>query len=363
MDWNMDYEDKPEDQPEDQTEDQTEDQREDQTDTDYENQTEDQPEDQQPENQTEDETDSDYEDETYTCSDGSFDRHYLSYPHSHDSENHLEIGNKIIMPQSALDHLISLQVSYPMTFRIENVFTGHHSHCGVIEFTADEGFVFMPTWMMDNLRLRQGQLVNIKNTCLPKGTYIKIQPHVTKFITLSDHKTLLEKAFRDFACLTTGDTIAVNVEDETYMVNIVETKPNIGISLYETDCEVDFAPPLDYNNKEQPERKKVFLNKQKSGNKSEEKEDMKAFKGVGRRLNEVGAVPIMDDSCCESVDESNRNLKRLKVEDDVVKAEFKPLDEKAKRVDEPGSQVINVAEKDEGFKAFTGKSYRVRGGS
>jgi len=32
--------------------------------------------------------------------------------------------------------------------------------------------------------------------------------------------------------------------------NIVETKPSNGISIIETDCEVDFAPPLDYKEPE-----------------------------------------------------------------------------------------------------------------
>lgn len=36
-----------------------------------------------------------------------------------------------------------------------------------------------------------------------------------------------------------------------YYIDIVETKPSNGISIIETDCEVDFAPPLDYK---EPER-------------------------------------------------------------------------------------------------------------
>lgn len=168
---------------------------------------------------------------------------YMCFPLSEIDKNHLESGNKIIMPASAL----SQDVVYPILFRIEKSNTSLHSHCGVVEFTADEGFVFLPLWMMKNMKIREGELVNITNTSLPKGNYIKVQPHDTKFInTLSDHKLFLTEAFTDFSCLTTGDTIVVNHDDDKYLIDIVETKPSLAISLFKTDYEVEFATPLDY---------------------------------------------------------------------------------------------------------------------
>lgn len=38
----------------------------------------------------------------------------------------------------------------------------------------------------------------------------------------------------------------VAYNNKKYYIDIVETKPNNAISIIETDCEVDFAPPLDY---------------------------------------------------------------------------------------------------------------------
>lgn len=37
-----------------------------------------------------------------------------------------------------------------------------------------------------------------------------------------------------------------------YFIDIVEAKPSNGVSIIETDCEVDFAPPLDYKEPERP---------------------------------------------------------------------------------------------------------------
>lgn len=50
--------------------------------------------------------------------------------------------------------------------------------------------------------------------------------------------------------MTTGDTIMVLYNNKKYYIDIVETKPSSAVSIIETDCEVDFAPPLDYKEPE-----------------------------------------------------------------------------------------------------------------
>lgn len=44
----------------------------------------------------------------------------------------------------------------------------------------------------------------------------------------------------------------VAYNNKKYYIDIVETKPSNAISIIETDCEVDFAPPLDYKEPERP---------------------------------------------------------------------------------------------------------------
>ncbi|PQQ10650.1 hypothetical protein Pyn_18936 [Prunus yedoensis var. nudiflora] len=60
------------------------------------------------------------------------------------------------------------------------------------------------------------------------------------------------KPFWSYSCLTSGDTIMVPYNSKKYYINIIETKPSSAISIVDTDCEVDFAPPLDYV---EPEKK------------------------------------------------------------------------------------------------------------
>lgn len=42
----------------------------------------------------------------------------------------------------------------------------------------------------------QGSLIQFKSATLPKGTYVKIQPHTTDFLDISNPKAVLETSLR-----------------------------------------------------------------------------------------------------------------------------------------------------------------------
>jgi len=47
--------------------------------------------------------------------------------------------------------------------------------------------------------------------------------------------------------LTQGDNIEISYNDKIYGILVMEIKPpGVGISIVETDLEVDFAPPVGY---------------------------------------------------------------------------------------------------------------------
>jgi ubiquitin fusion degradation protein 1 len=115
-----------------------------------------------------------------------------------------------------------LNIEYPMLFEL----TGSQSrvtHCGVLEFVADEGLCYLPHWvrassrslsfsisslllpadahtafyvgmgcaqMMQQLLLTEGQLINVKSATLPKGTYTKLQPVDEAFLDLTNPKAV-----------------------------------------------------------------------------------------------------------------------------------------------------------------------------
>ncbi|KAL8543096.1 hypothetical protein ACS0TY_003835 [Phlomoides rotata] len=217
----------------------------------------------------------------------SFEQTYRCYPASFIDKAQIENGDKVIMPPSALDRLASLHIDYPMLFELRNGATERVSHCGVLEFIAEEGMIYMPYWMMENLLLQEGDFVRVKNVTLPKGTYVKLQPHTKDFLDISNPKAILETTLRNFSCLSTGDSIMVAYNNKKYYIDIIEAKPSHAISIIETDCEVDFAPPLDYK---EPERPAVSIPTGKASAEGQEppaepEPKFNPFTGSGRRLD------------------------------------------------------------------------------
>lgn len=217
---------------------------------------------------------------------GSFEQSYRCYPASFIEKPQIETGDKIIMPPSALDRLASLHIDYPMLFELRNDAANRVSHCGVLEFIAEEGMIYMPYWMMENMLLQEGDIVRVKNVTLPKGTYVKLQPHTKDFLDISNPKAILETTLRNYSCLTTGDSIMVAYNNKKYYIDIIETRPANAISIIETDCEVDFAPPLDYKEPEKPAASGPSkAPAQGEGAPTETEPKFNPFTGVGRRLD------------------------------------------------------------------------------
>lgn len=109
--------------------------------------------------------------------------------------------------------------------------------------------------MMQTLYLEPGDLVQIKSTDLPPGQFVKLQAQSVSFLDISDPKAVLENAFRNFSCLSKGDIFTFAYNDQVYEMAVLETKPENeqnSISVLETDLEVDFAPPLGYEEPKRP---------------------------------------------------------------------------------------------------------------
>lgn len=198
------------------------------------------------------------------------------------NERHdVEKGGKIIMPPSALDALTRLNVEYPMLFKLINSKKSRHSHAGVLEFVADEGKVYLPYWMMDNLLLEEGDIITIESVSLPVATFSKFQPHSTDFLDITNPKAVLENALRNFACLTTGDVVAIKYNKKVYELCVLETKPGNAVSIIECDMNVEFEAPVGYKEpgsvkkEEKPEEENVEIME----------EEVNTFSGSGNRLD------------------------------------------------------------------------------
>ncbi|KDN53051.1 UFD1-domain-containing protein [Tilletiaria anomala UBC 951] len=185
--------------------------------------------------------------------------------------DNVSYGGKVILPPSSLDQLTRMEVEGPWVFRLRNPnpnvpskdalparedggasssaasSRARESHAGVLEFIADHGRVHLPAWMMKSLALNEGDRVRVTGTTLPKGKMVKIQPQTVDFLEISDPKAVLEQALRNFSTLTPGDIIEFKYNCLTFEVLIMEITPDApGISIIDTDLEVDFAAPKGY---------------------------------------------------------------------------------------------------------------------
>ena len=177
---------------------------------------------------------------------------YKAFPSSNLGREDIEFSNNIILPPSALKKLSSMtNFDYsrnPIIFRILNIDLNIGTHCGVAEFTSEEGICYLPTNIFEKLCLMEGQKVNLRKLELKPGTFIKMQPHSTEFAKNLDF-TMSKEILKNYFCVTEGDTISIKIGNKIYNLDIIECKPSKAIRTLNCDIEIDYAPPKDYKNK------------------------------------------------------------------------------------------------------------------
>lgn len=120
------------------------------------------------------------------------------------------------------------------------------THCGVLEFTAEEGSCYIPFWVMQNLLIEEGSVITITNVSLPKANFVKLRPQHVDFLQITNPRAVLEHALRNFSCVTKGDVICVPYNNRNYHFEMMEVKPQDAACIIETDCNVDFDAPVGY---------------------------------------------------------------------------------------------------------------------
>ncbi|GMR48609.1 hypothetical protein PMAYCL1PPCAC_18804, partial [Pristionchus mayeri] len=208
--------------------------------------------------------------------------------------NEINYGGKILLPSSALDVLIRLNIQYPMLFKLTNTRNGSMTHCGVLEFSAEEGKAYLPQWIMQQLRIEEGQIINIESASLPKATFARLKPQNLEFLQVTNMRAMLEVELRKFACLTENDRIAVRYNEQTLEFLVMELKPKNSVCIIECDVNLEFDEVEGYKAEEEG-RKNQRIEKPAAPPPDEEMEDedempepskkFAAFGGSGARLD------------------------------------------------------------------------------
>jgi len=164
-----------------------------------------------------------------------------SYPLSFIEKAHIENGDKIILPQSILQSIDQYDDNSPLTFEIYNNSNNRKCHCGVYEFTGDDGCAYIPYWMFCNLGIEEGSYLTFKQKKLEKGYFLKIQPQDKEFYDLSNPKAILELNLRKYTCLTKKSTISIEYNNNIYWLNVLEVKPGSAICIVDTDLNLEIC--------------------------------------------------------------------------------------------------------------------------
>lgn len=209
-------------------------------------------------------------------------------------------GDKILLPQSALEQLLaaalaagpstshsftafdpfnpysvadarrersrhaepSQQLPNPLMFQLVNQKNGNAVFAGIREFSADEGEVALSPYLLDALGLRESDIqetpssggdgqpengaveILVKARQLPKGSYVRLRPLEAGY-NPDDWKSLLERELRaSFTTLTRDSMLSIQgVKGEVFRFLADRFEPEgDGICVVDTDLEVEIEP-------------------------------------------------------------------------------------------------------------------------
>ncbi|CAB3406391.1 unnamed protein product [Caenorhabditis bovis] len=183
---------------------------------------------------------------------GRFDVNFAAYgavfleTATQEKTEEIDNGGKILLPTSALDMLLRMNIQYPMLFKLTNPRHSRVTHAGVLEFSAPEGQAIIPHWMMIQLGLDDGETVHIETATLQKATFAKLKPMTLEFLNITNPKAFLEVELRKYACLTKGDRIPTSYAGQTVEFLVVDVKPANAVCIIECDLNLDFDTPEGY---------------------------------------------------------------------------------------------------------------------
>ena len=227
--------------------------------------------------------------------------------------SHKLVGDKIVLPQGSLEALLSSAAAaasrrryalrlrgeagswegwsdaggegggdreegegllpHPIIFRLYNPRNGRYTHAVPREFSAAEGEVAVSPFLAEVLGLRDGadlaedeEVSGLNLTIvfkpLHKGTYVRLRPLEAGYDE-QDWKALLERELRlGYSTLTVGEVLSVagaGGGKYQFLIDKVLPEGSEGVSVVDTDMEVDIEPLSEEQARETHNKKKKKL--------------------------------------------------------------------------------------------------------
>ncbi|KAJ2570486.1 hypothetical protein GGH95_004222, partial [Coemansia sp. RSA 1836] len=117
-------------------------------------------------------------------------------------------------------------------------------HCGVREFSCEEGQAGVPEWLMDEMGLTDGDSVSVELVRLQKGAHAQLQALNPMSRGVGDLRSLLEAYMRTkLTALTIGETLLVPVSGvaEPLSFRVAALEPTDAVDVVDTDLSVDIV--------------------------------------------------------------------------------------------------------------------------
>ena len=201
-------------------------------------------------------------------------------------KDNLNNSNYINLPESYLKKINKLKHPYYFQLKSPN---GLKTYVGVREFSAEEGYVILPHWILDYLGLNGSERIKVKLIKnIPKGKKIVIEPQEKEFFSIPECEGCLETILSNFCLLHKNQTIQIDVLDKKYHLLIKEAEPDW--EKFDFDNELidikDIDLTVDIKNK--------FLEEEKINNSFEEKNNSEVVEEEvvikGRKLSDNKTV-------------------------------------------------------------------------
>lgn len=99
------------------------------------------------------------------------------------------------------------------------------TYCGVQDFTADDGLVYIPNHILDQLAINGCDIVTVKYVNnVPKGEFVVIEPLNKEIFDIKDLDKYLEKVISGYCVLYENQIINFKYEDNNYKILIKKIK-------------------------------------------------------------------------------------------------------------------------------------------
>ena len=146
-------------------------------------------------------------------------------------------SDRVLLPVDVLSELSGdPNLAYPMLFEVYDPSSGKRTHCGVLEFSAEEGQILVPAKVFHSLGgdVRE---VRLRYKVLPKCTHMSLKVPESVYGLFPDFRSFLESSIRtQYATMTVGDKLIVGGQVPIFADSL---QPESAVCVIDADVNLD----------------------------------------------------------------------------------------------------------------------------